>query len=122
MRNFMKNLYCFILDKNTGKITKYTVEEYRLKKHPVAKDKDEYIFMASMGKNTVHPLSVRVANLDRVMNDRMYTFDGNEQKAIKTFLDDTMRRRDEAYQNYDTAQILLERLHNQYVKNNEVGA
>lgn len=118
----MKNLYCFILDKDNGKITKYTVEEYRLKKHPVAKDKDEYIFMASMGKNTVHPLSVRVANLDRVMNDRMYTFDGNEQKAIKIFLDDTMRRRNEAYQNYDTAQILLERLHNQYVNNNEVGA
>lgn len=118
----MKNLYCFILDKNSGKITKYTVEEYKLKKHPVARDKDEYIFMASMGKNTVHPLSVRVCNINRVMNDRMYTFDGNEQNAIKVFLDDTARRRDEAYQNYDTMQIQLERLHSQYVNNNEVGA
>ena len=118
----MENLYCFILDKNTGKIIKYSIEEYRMKKNPVTNKKDEYVFSASLGRNTPHPLSVRICNLDRVMNGRMYTFNGNSQNAIKTFLDDAVKRRDEAYRNYDTMQIQLERIHNQYVNNNEFGA
>lgn len=116
----MQDLYCFVLDKNTGHITKYTIEDYRYKKHPVAAYKNEYIFAARLGRKSIHPLSVRENNLDKVMNDRMYTFNGDHQNAIDKFLAAIMQRRDDAYQHYDTLQILLERIHRVYVNNSEV--
>ena len=106
-------LYCFKLDKDTGIITRETIEEYHTV-HPSMYIPSRVIYKY---KNRQNGCDIHGENLDKFVNWKVYSFNSDTERAKKIILENLIMRHTKAQ--YDAMRFsdVIEKLGGIYGEN-----
>lgn len=76
-----KPLYCFRLDKETGKITRYTIEDYEDIEVSTYTHRRIFKFVEKLGAKNDYRYTIKHELLDRFVTDKVFTFNPDIDRA-----------------------------------------
>lgn len=81
----MKTLYCFLMDEETGHISKHEITDYRMRSEASVRGGRKYIFRCDFYKGKGDQYSAHENDFDKVSHGRIITFNPNYEDALRMF-------------------------------------
>lgn len=104
-------LYCFKLDDITGKIKKYTITDFKFSKNAYGYEtRDVWQFRGQLGNNDTYRYYVERNKLDRFVTNKLYTLNGDEDRAYQIIMDAIRDKADKAERDMKRYNGLLEKV------------
>lgn len=104
----METLYCFKYDKENGKLTKIEIPEYKIITNRFTDKKIYYFEKPKINKSDSH-YQTPEEKLDRFVNDKIFTFNPDEQRVKRIILNTICCKRDKAKIEYHKYQNEVEK-------------
>ena len=89
----MNPLYCFRLDFETGKVTRYTIDNYVYRDTGYSHYHHVYSFKADIGSSQYH-YDVRDEIIDRFVSQKIFSFNPDMRSAIE-IIEETLTNKSE---------------------------